>query len=245
MPSPRDWVRLQQAAEAEIVRRAVRLAGIGCTAWGAINALAGVVAGDAVLLALGAGMLATGVWMWARPGIGGLLASAVTIAAAGIYNLAGTLLAPSSGAGPFVMFGVMQLMWAAGQASRWRRFKRTSGPEVTEAEQLEARAMLEALRKARLKTETDVVAFDTTSFPPANARARLLEDGALVVIGAGADVHAVSRAQFALEPAGQPGLLGSRKARLRIGAREWPATLTKEQWARYEAWSAGPVARAA
>jgi len=247
MESPREWAQLQRAADHETIRRSVRATGIGSTVWGVINLAIGAGMGDVIVTMLGLALLGTGIWKWAKPSPGGLLASGITLSLIGAWNILGTVLsaAAGSGAGPFVVLGVLQVMWGVRYFQRWRRFSRAGDTPASEADVQQARVLLQALRESNPKQVGDVIEFTVGALNAQRGRVRLMDQGVVCLLGDGDDVRVVRRAQFDVQPNGGAVLGGARKVRVRLAERTLDAVMPVESINRYETWKGGAPAVAA
>lgn len=248
MHTPRDWARLQDAADHAIVQRSVRASGITSIVWGVIViGVAMLLTQDFVQLVLGFALLGTGVWMAARPSPAGLIASAVTFFVIGAINLLGTLLtvtSPGSGTPAFAVLGVFQLMWGGRYLAKHRRFRRAFSTPVDASSLQASQDMLKALRAAKPAEASDVIEFTVGGFQPMRGRARLMDDGAIVLLGDGDDVRMVRREQLAFTPRGK-ALLGGAKVSGRLAERAFEATISNEHLERFERWNRSSTRAAA
>jgi hypothetical protein len=239
MQTYREMAALQHAAEFDLVSRDVRITGIAAALFGALALLLGVMPpADPLVIGIGGMLALVGLWNLTNPQPLGIALGGIALVFVGLYNIVGTVLAASAGvgsAGVWPVIGFWQIVWGAQAFARYRRFANAFAVHPDPARRREARAMVDALRKANPKTSNDVLQFTGGVFPPVAGRIRLADDGVLFLLLNGDDIRALSREEFSLEATGKPSM-GSVTVRMRAGDRTLKAQIPHRQWPRYEAW---------
>jgi hypothetical protein len=98
-------------------------------------------------------------------------------------------------------------------------------------------ALIEGLRKAKVKQEPDVVEFYAGGFTPTLVRMRLAPEGAACLVGGGDDVQIAPREQVSLELEHESAKMA--KGTLVVGSRRWKGQLKADHLARFRDWQAG------
>jgi hypothetical protein len=238
---PTDWKlsALQKAADEVVVRQTLRTSGIFATIFGVLAILGGVAPPtDLLLLIVGAVLALTGLWNLTNPHAIGLALSAAALIAVGLYNVWSTVAAPA-GQQLYVgwaVLGAWQVMWGVQGFGRFRRFRDAFESSASEEDRVDAKRALDALRRAKPKSEMDVLQFSTGGFQPRVVRARLMPDSVVCLIGGNYDVLVLSRDRFALEPVGEVKPGRAVKVKARMGETIVATTVTAEVLRRYQAW---------
>jgi hypothetical protein len=238
-----DRVVLQHAAEWAIVRKDVRVGGIASAIFGALALFAAVIPPfDPLLLALGGVLAVGGLWNSFNPHANGLRTLGVTFALVGAYNVASVFLEAAAGGRPgtgWAVLGVFQVIWGVQTFGRYRRFASAFESRPADADVVRAEAMIRSLRKAKPKDDPTVVDCLASGFQPKLVRARLLPDGAFVLVGNGDDVRLAARPRFDLREE-QPGKGGRRrKVTLWLDGLEMKASVSAEHLERFQEWKRG------
>jgi hypothetical protein len=234
---------LQKAVEDEVVRRRLKSSGIGATIFGVITLFVGVMPPvDFLLIGLGALLSFSGLWNLVMVTPAGLLMSAISLIAVGLYNIGSVFAAAASGqhsSTAWPVLGVFQIIWGVQAIANWRRFRNTLSADLSDVVRARAHGMVDSLRKANPRNETDVVVFTAAGAAPTVVRLRLAPEGLLALAMGKDDVIFASREQVTLDIKGESKFPRATKAVLRIAGRSWTGTTTPEGAERLRNWAAG------
>lgn len=240
------WERtaLQQAADQVVVRGSLKASGIALTIFGAVGLFAGVLPPfDLLMVSVGAALALCGLWNLTNPSTVGLALVAGSMTLVGLYNIGSGFLDAANGVRPFVgwqVLGVWQVIWGWQGFGRWKRFQGALDQTVSDEQRKQAKAMLDQLKKTPPRKSPDVVEWITGGMTPQIARARLMQDTALVLIAGGDDVRVVSRPELDVEaPDAKPGK--NAKVTIRMSGVESKATMTAESLQRLRTWKQSSV----
>ncbi|MFI5371648.1 MAG: hypothetical protein ACHQ52_08825, partial [Candidatus Eisenbacteria bacterium] len=233
---------LQRAIEDEVVRRRLKSSGIGATVFGVISLFGGVMPPVSLLLiGLGALLSFCGLWNLVMVTPAGLLMSAISLMAVGLYNIGSVFLAAASGqhsSSAWPVLGVFQIIWGLQTIGIWRRFRHTLSGEVSDTLRARAHGMVDALRKANPKNENDVVVFNSTNgAAPTVVRLRLAPEGLLALAMGKDDVIFATPDQVTFEVKGESKFPRATKGVLRVAGRSWTGTTAPEGAERLRSWA--------
>ena len=235
--------QLQAAADAYSVARFVKSSAVGSLIFGGLALVVGLPGLldspiNAGLVALGAMLLAGGIWGLSSPSPAGIVYQGVALIVIGAWNLvaSGTALAAEPGLGidaVFLALGCAQIYWAVGC---FRRYRRVAGAGAVQASPEAARwaeQAVEGIATAVPKQRGDMVVLVQGIMP---WKGWLGGDGAIFVRQDRSDVLIAPPEDVSLTVDRSHGRYA--EVRLGIGGRDLRGKVVPEHVRRLEAWLA-------
>ncbi|MDD5542985.1 MAG: hypothetical protein PHX83_07395 [Acidobacteriia bacterium] len=236
---------LQQAADYFAVGKLLRPAGIGSVVFGIVAiALGSSMMSEnpinAILAVIGVFLLIEGVWVMAAPAPAGMIVDGIALIVLGIWNIIVTISNASSGAsGPhfFAILGLWQVVWGFQSFGRYSRFSgRVSGKPPQELINQVA-AISKSLAAKGASQQPEVMEF-TVGVKRAKRtwKGKLLDDLAVFSIEKEADFIVADKSSVNFSQQSGVSSAGGVSVSFNIGSRSGDATMTSNQFEKYQRW---------
>jgi hypothetical protein len=238
-----DLGTLQSAVEYATVRKSVKIFGAVALLFGAIHLLLGATPpADLIQVGFGGLLVGAGLYNVATPRPIGLALAGGLLVLVGILNIFDAVSAAAAGnTGPtWAVIGVFQILWGINEFRRYKRFRNAFAAHPEDSVLEYAKELIQDLRKARPKDESDVLEFSSSGGMQARVvRIRLMPESALCLVGGGDDVMLVTPDDIEIADNGKVLIGSKRKVAVSVGDQTFKGQMPQEFVERFRTWKMG------
>ncbi len=252
--SDSEFDELHRVADRTVLKKSLRGRGTGSIIWGLIAIGLGLatIADDrinGILVVIGIFLTIEGIWVVAKPAPGGLIFDGIALLILGIWNLAITAMAMSSGGTPiFGILGLVQIAWGGQSFFKYAQFSKTWHPDPSTTTLQRLDQVVNYISEADMISDASLVAFVTSG--QIEWKGQLRETGAIFVAKRGGkrsrnrpnadrDTIFAAKPDVAFRNDGEGLAPKTLKVAFSIKDRKFSGVMPQEAFQRYEAWKIG------